>query len=488
MRRALGWLLGLAAVLALGLLLQGLLETEPRLAREEHPPVDDALALMGPFGVVVEDQARAMHGDLGIDVRVVVRDGGGEEVAMLAERLFRTLEVGRDAPTGGILILIDPAQQIARIEVSYSLEGSFPDVVLSRLARDQLAPYASHRALGMAVMDVLHFLRTRALDAMIAGELELTGRPSPGLSKEIAGRSGGGGAQVLLSELPSHGELERRVPDERRARYAPSADPAESLAAFARAQRDLAGDPSLELFTRASRVMRARYPVAPYEEAVRAQALAAAWPLELRVQGDYAAAVSPRPVREFVPILMTREEGLWRVDLVETFKNLRFDREGHYRLDNSATPYAPLFPDERPRHDASLAPIDLNGEPLETAIERLERSQAAEDRFLLAEILMRNCFVSAEAMSLYAELANQAPPDARYVTVFAERAVNMGMARAAIPAVARLGPSHATRLAWLYELSDEDELAVQHYRRALDWNPRDAHAREALGRLTREAH
>jgi len=487
MRRALGWLLGLAAVIAVVLLLQGLLETKPR-DPARPPSVDDARALMGPFSVIVEKQSRAMYGDLGIDVRVVVRPGGGEDVAKLAERLFRTLEIGRGAPTGGILILVDSENRRARIEVSYSLEGSFPDVTLSRLARDQLVPYASHRALGMAVMDALHFLRTHALDAMIAGELELTAQPSPGLSKEIAGRSGGGGAQVQLSSVPSHSEFKRRVPDELRARYAPSTEPRESLASFVRVQRDLAGDPSLELFTRASRVMRDRYPAAPYEEALRAEATSEAWPLELRVRGDYAAAVSSRPVREFVPILMTREEGLWRVDLVETFKNLRFDRQGQYRLDNGATPYASFFPDARPARDPSLAPIDLTGEPLEAAIERLERSQAPSDRFRLAEILMRNCFVSAEAISLYAELANETPPDPRHVVVFSERAVNLGMAEAAIPSVARLGPAHASRLGWLYELSGNDDLAIQQYRRALDSNPRDAYAREALDRLTRQAH
>ena len=258
-------------------------------------------------------------------------------------------------------------------------------------------PYASHRALGMAVMDVMHFLRTHALDAVIAGELALTGPHSAGLSKEIAGRSGGGGAQVKLSTLPSHAEFKRRVPDERRARYAPSADPKESVAAFVRTRQGFVGDPSLELFTRASRVMREHYPVAPYEEALRAEAISKAEPLELHVRGELAIAISSKAVREFVPILLVREEGLWRVDLVETFKNFGFDREGRYWIDNTATPYAVFFPDQHPRHDPSLTPLDLAGEPVEAAIERLEKSDAPRDRFLLAEILMRNCFVSAEA-------------------------------------------------------------------------------------------
>src|SRR5262249_36637765 len=135
--------------------------------------VDDTADLLGAFGIVVEKLCVITRSDLGIDVRVATRDAGGDDVAALAEHLFRTLGVGDGAPTGGVLILLDRAGGRARIEVSYSLEGVFPDVFLAALARDQLVPYASHRAAGMAVMDVVHFLRDRALDAVTAGDLAL---------------------------------------------------------------------------------------------------------------------------------------------------------------------------------------------------------------------------------------------------------------------------------------------------------------------------
>jgi len=487
MRRTGVWLCFAVALLGLAVALRGVVRHGAAAEAPAPAHVDDPLRMLGPFGVVVERQCRAMDADLGIDVRVATRRAGDEDVAALAERLFRELGVARDAPTGGILIVLDGENGRARIEVSYSLEGVLPDAFSSRVARDQLVPYASHRAVGMAVMDVLHFLRNRVLDAVASGGLQLpTALRAPDqLERLLTGHSGGAGAQVALPELPSHAEFKRRVPDERRARYAPSADPMESVAALARTHRDLVGDPTLELFTAGSRVMRERYPVAPYEELLRAEAMERAAPLELSVRGALAFVSSRKAVRDFVPILLVREGGLWRVDLVETFKVFRFDGEGMFRLDNRASPYAIFLPDVAARYDDSLAPVDLHGEPLDAAIARLERSTLARDRFELAEILMRNCFVSAEAMSLYEAAALADPPEPKYAVRFAQRAVDMGMPEAAIEAVKRLGPAYAAHLGWLYEHAGERALAREQYRAALARNPRDRFAGAALERLER---
>ncbi len=240
-RSVLATLVCVAVALVIGVALRGRIDFAAR-GDALNAPIDDAAELLGPFGLLVEDQCEELRADLGVDLRVATRRARGEPIAPLAERLFRELGVGRDAPTGGILIVLDAESGQARIEVSYSLEGILPDVFVSRLARDQLVPYASHRAAGMAVMDVAHFLRNRLLDGVASGELELAGalRGTEQSEKLLAGHSGGAGAQVALPALPSHTEFKQRVPDAKRARYAPSHDPRESAAALIRAleQRD----------------------------------------------------------------------------------------------------------------------------------------------------------------------------------------------------------------------------------------------------------
>jgi hypothetical protein len=73
-----------------------------------------------------------------------------------------------------LLVILDPKLGAARIEVGYSLEGVMTDLHMSRVARDQLAPYVSYGSAGMAVMDVLHYLRDYALLAAVRGDIQLT--------------------------------------------------------------------------------------------------------------------------------------------------------------------------------------------------------------------------------------------------------------------------------------------------------------------------
>src|SRR5262245_26512048 len=149
MRWILVALVCVAAVVGVGYGLRGRIAFGHAPARAEGH-LDDAAKLLGPFAGVVERQCIETSRDLGVDIRVATRRDGGEDVGPLAERLFRELGVGADAPTGGILVLLEAGRGQARIEVSYSLEGLLPDLIVSRLAGDQLGSYPSPRAARMA--------------------------------------------------------------------------------------------------------------------------------------------------------------------------------------------------------------------------------------------------------------------------------------------------------------------------------------------------
>jgi tetratricopeptide (TPR) repeat protein len=216
---------------------------------------------------------------------------------------------------------------------------------------------------------------------------------------------------------------------------------------------------------------------------LRVDAIERSRPLELQVRGERAFVGSKTPARDFVPTLLVREGGLWRVDLVETFKSFFFDQDGTYRLMNLASPYAVFLPEAWARTDETLGPLDLGDEPLEAAIARLEASSLPDDRFRLAELLMRNVFLFAEAIPLYAEAARLAPRDATIVLAFSDRADYLYMPEIAVDAVVRLGPPYWSRAAWLYERAGEPALAQRYYEKALAHNPRNAYARSALERL-----
>jgi tetratricopeptide (TPR) repeat protein len=489
------------ALAAIALALWGrfpLVERPSRQAAEREggpaPVVEDRAGRIGAFERPIRYFADAMREQLGIDLRVVTLHQPGEDIEGLAERTFRELGVGDGAPTGGILVLLEVADSRARIEVSYTLEGVLPDALLSRLARDQLAPYASYSAVGMGVMDVASLLQRRLLAAAASGELVV-----PRAARDaLAGRSGGGGAQVAVPDVPFDRDLKRRIPDGERTRYAPSADPAESAEAFLRVRRELAGDPTLELFTEGSRVQRARYPFAPFEEWELLAAAEASRPFEIRVDGDHAIAASPRPARNFLPVLLERSGGVWRVDLVETFKSYRIDAQGEWVFWNAATPYAAIA-GERPRLDiADVVPVDLGGEPIAEALARLEAALAsapelpaperARLHFELAEILYRNAWAVVAAFTHYEEALRLAPQEWLFLDTFARRGSFVGLPELAIPFLERAGPPGWSLAGLLYEEAGRDAEARRAWRRALDASGgRDVRARLGLERIRRRA-
>lgn len=306
----------------------------PEAPEQEDSRVEDHAALLAPFVPRLSRMADDFYTDVGIDVRVVTTNDTEAAIETQANEIFERKQIGRDSPVGGVLIILNPKLAKARIEVGYTLEGALTDLHMGRIARDQLAPYVSYGAAGMAVMDVLHYLKDHVYFSAALGRLSLpedfkTAKAYLEYERFV---SGGAGAGTRLSTVPIDADLKITVPPGLRARYAPAREPQESVAAFLRATADFAGDPTLELFTPGSRLMRQHHPFAPFEELRRFERIEASKPLQYIVEGDYAVATSERPAHGFVPILLHREQGQWRIDLVETWKNLFFDSEGKYFL------------------------------------------------------------------------------------------------------------------------------------------------------------
>lgn len=432
-------------------------------------------------------QADAWREDLGVDFHVVTV-AAREPLELAAPKIFELRRIGEDAPTGGMLLVLDPERREARIEPSYELESVFPDALLGRLADDQLAPYASYDAAGMAVMDVLHLLKDRAFERAVAGELALVAafREGAEYQRYARYRSGGGGAQVEVPAVPLDADLKAPIPGDRRARYAPSADPQESLQAFLRATADLAGDPTLPLFTPGSQEMRARYPLARFEERQRLERIRGSEPLQLSVEGDRAAFTSPSPAPGFVPILLRRIDGTWRVDNAETWKNLFYDAAGDYALHNSNNPYLfALGAYDRGRHH-ELRAWSLDGRDLRAVIAELETKEGAFFRFLLAELLFRNCFAALDALRHYEEAVERAPRDPLFRWTLVERALYLGFPELAIPHLEKLGAGAYLELARVLQQIGRFDRAHHFANKALARNPLDRQALRTLESVLRD--
>ena len=442
-----------------------------------HARIADDAAILGPFVPRLGRMADAFDKDLGIDVRVATSNDAASSIEEQATAMFEGQQIGRNAAVGGLLIILNPQLHSARIEVGYTLEGALTDLHMSKIAKDQLAPYASYGVAGMAVMDVLHYLRDHVYLSAALGRLNLPEdlRNTRAYLDYEQYVSGGAGARTALANSPSDLDFKKPVPPERRARYEPAKDVQDSVAAFLRASADLAGDPTLELFTDGSRLMRAYYPMAPFEEARRLETRQASEPLQYVVQDDYAVATSKRPARGFVPILLHREDGLWRIDLVETWKNLFFDSNGNYFLRNSNTPYAFALKQFGSGQWYNLRAMDLGDISLSRWLEALDQDDVVASLWR-AELWMRNGFVAPQALLDYERALRLAPQDPWVLENFGERVRYLGFPELAIPALQAIGRGVEMSLVDAYNEAGDPQSASRWVEQALAENPYDLQA------------
>jgi len=417
------------------------------------------------------------YSDLGVDVHVVTLTEPGS-IETQSERVFRERRIGATAPTGGLLVLLNPSTHQARIEIGYSLEGGLTDLHMGRIARDQLAPYVSYASAGMAAMDVLHYLRDQVCLSAALGDIQLGEefRRRAAFANYERFVSGGAGAKTALSAVPMDADLKAPVPSERRARYVPSAYIKESVAALLRANADLVGDPKLPLFTEGSRLMRAQYPFARFEELERLEKVNASLPLVYHVDGDYAVATSERPVTGFVPILLHREQGLWRVDSVETWKNLFFDNDGKYFLRNSNTPYQFGLGQFGEGRYYDIAPLPLGERTIAQELADLKGRTDVLSMLRRAEVSLRNAFVFPQALADYEKAVAAAPEDPLVLQTFADRAMYLGFPELAIPAFEKAGPGFELSLAEAYNELGNAKAAGFWVSRALEEDRYNLHA------------
>ena len=448
----------------------------------QSPYIDDQSRLLGAFQHHLHRMAQDWYDSLGIEVQVVTVNAPDQKIAELTNTIFRQREIGKDAATGGVLILIETGNQAARIEVSYSLETVFTDAMIGLLAHDQLAPYASYQVEGMAIMDVLHFLKEFALEQAVLGGFKLPDQYRMGAAfkaKQLQ-FSGGAGAQVDISQVPTDVDFKKPVPASQLNNYLPATTPQESLEAYKRSLKNYVGDPDLILFTEGSQLMRKQYPFAPFEELLRLRRLMESEPLKYTINGQYAVAISDHPAHGFTPVLMKKIDGKWRIDIVEVWKNIFFDPDGNYFLKNNNSAYAFGLEDFGKGRYYNISPLPVGDGQLKNAINELAHQDSAISHFRLAELLFRNAFTALQALTHYEHALRLAPNDPLIQSTYAERVLYLGFPELAIPVLKKMGASASQKLVEALVATQNNSLAVNVARVALNENPYSLYALRML--------
>ncbi len=112
---------------------------------------------------------------------------GGEAIETYALRVAETWALGTAERDNGVLFVVAVEDRSLRIEVGYGLEGILPDVVASRIIREQIVPYfregAYERGVEMGVLAVVAALEHTAEPAEMLDIVADEPKPAPEASE-----------------------------------------------------------------------------------------------------------------------------------------------------------------------------------------------------------------------------------------------------------------------------------------------------------------
>ena len=269
-------------------------------------------------------------------------------IEMQADRLFSDLNLGRKSDGKALLFLWSEKERLFKIEVSYDLEGAFPDALCRRLEEGartfmlSTSPYARRDFLvELSVTMGLHYLEYRNTGRL--AELTLPAAGHRYVGDHLAGGAGVVGRgyaatveRVQLELKPLRPELEREMQ--------PGRTPEEVLIRYLRSLELGIGDPNVPLLTEASRLFRMDKPHAPgYLQRIRAY-YAKAMPYRIIENNDLAVAAF-KPGQPVLPVFLRRDnEGLWLVDEPKVWATLHLFQDGSSRLKYAKSAYAFAIP------------------------------------------------------------------------------------------------------------------------------------------------
>jgi uncharacterized protein len=109
---------------------------------ELQSPVTDLTGTLDSGTITaLKQRLLALQQRKGSQIAVLMLPSTGEEsIEQFATRVFEQWRLGRKGIDDGVLVLIAKDDRRMRIEVGYGLEGAIPDVVASRIIREEMVP------------------------------------------------------------------------------------------------------------------------------------------------------------------------------------------------------------------------------------------------------------------------------------------------------------------------------------------------------------
>jgi uncharacterized protein len=273
--------------------------------------------------------------DYDIDYRVVTsRERRDIDEHSLA--LFETVGAGDLSSTGrGLLLLIDPAQDLVRLEVGYALEGTYPDAFIAYVEQRQMVPFFRSRRIADGILATTELIVTRAQVAT----------KNSGLESEVWLKgSGGAGASTTtrLGEGPDDTFIDTNSEASR------GMSPTTTLLEYMEAMQNRNANPALDIYTPATRQMLRGWVMTPaqMDNIVKTYRGCDAEAERIDANSRYGVIRYPVKARQCAPWFFENIDGTWALDLTMMQRAIRFGRDNSWHFDRNAEhPYAYAFGD-----------------------------------------------------------------------------------------------------------------------------------------------
>ena len=294
----------------------------------ENIIIDDAYVVLDNAKIMAQYRDFNQHllDDFDIDFRTITTDSK-EDIDLFANREFNRLQKKSRSTSGkAILMVINPAQDKVRLEVSMALEPVYTDAFISYIERKGFVPYFRNDTIADAIYMASELISDRAYDAQAGKEF----------MPPMQSKSMGAGAKTKahIGKTNLHEKKGDNV-------VASSLDkPIDVLSKYLESIKAHNTNPNLDIYTDASKRFFANRTVTEINQNNEIRFLTPCMEskkVKYASDGVHAVLINDSvKQRKCTPHFFKKEQGKWKLDITTMAQILRFNAsmEWSFDLDN----------------------------------------------------------------------------------------------------------------------------------------------------------
>ncbi len=326
-RRLAARVLGVAGVVAL----------VPACAQQpSHELVEDPAGILSQQALRrIQAHQESLLSEKDIELAIVLLADSPADLDREAHDWFVEKKVGaRTRASRGVLLMIDDEADQVRMDIGTDLEHVYPDAIVSRIERNQFAPFFASGRVSDGIEATLELLVEYANDAVARGVYD----PNERRASNVAG-SAGAGARTNIDTTQANSD--RRHPDAHL--YGPQKTPEDALATYVQVLKQRIKDPRLRLYTPESRSLFSERLVTNAQQDRELELLRRSAGSAEFILNDSLAVALFGTGSENPPYFFRRGEAGWMLDFEALNRVVVFDFENRWHLKTNDHPYRFAF-------------------------------------------------------------------------------------------------------------------------------------------------